>query len=556
MPKTLVQVNTSPGSVDMMVHSMAGLAAKSVNEGHGEEMAWVRTDDADVVDWLARRQQHDRRFTIRETYEPWDLVARYAERRIIKGYILYRADRSAGETNAHRAGMDCSVNVATSLAGILDGIIIDETLEAAAKSHGLSLLADARNKSQDWCFKTYRDRFNRRMAVTQDPRKPNLRDLAIAQRAFTVFGYDEPTPTLMKWLDPLSPIAGWNGGDELRTTAMSSAQGHIQTGTDWCLNLTVLMAGTENATLPKATPLDPRIIDWNDKRSAVSFIASDGDNVQWIEGNFFRSREGTDYWNSPLRGRIPFGWSFCFAHLAQLCPEALEYAASTRSPNDWLAEWGGGYYYPDLFAKDRQNRWELLAAHARRTWSLMQKTNVAIIGFNVTKLDSADARKAYGTFAAQTDGLLAILVFQYDSYEAGGGEVFWVKDRNGVEIPVVSARYSIWEHQNGRERSGTPSKVAREIRETVERTRLPRYDWVNVHVWSYFREAPGTNEDGEDMPQEGAAGRGGVRGYAPATWCASRLPPTIAVVSPEELIWRVRMKHNAGQTIKLIRQWR
>ncbi len=46
----------------------------------------------------------------------------------------------------------------------------------------------------------------------------------------------------------------------------------------------------------------------------------------------------------------------------------------------------------------------------------------------------------------QTDGLLAILVFQYDGYEAGAGKTFWVKDRNGIEVPVISARYSIWNH--------------------------------------------------------------------------------------------------------------
>jgi hypothetical protein len=32
--------------------------------------------------------------------------------------------------------------------------------------------------------------------------------LAIAQRAFTVYGKAEPTPAAMKWLEPLSPILG------------------------------------------------------------------------------------------------------------------------------------------------------------------------------------------------------------------------------------------------------------------------------------------------------------------------------------------------------------
>ena len=110
--------------------------------------------------------------------------------------------------------------------------------------------------------------------------------------------------------------------------------------------------------------------------------------------------------------KIPFGWSSCFAQLAQLCPEAVDYAVSTQSPNDSFIEWGGGYYFPDLFAVDRADRWDLLARQARRTWALMQKNNTRIIGFNVAKLDSPDALKAYEIFARQTDGLLAILAFQ------------------------------------------------------------------------------------------------------------------------------------------------
>jgi hypothetical protein len=107
-----------------------------------------------------------------------------------------------------------------------------------------------------------------------------------------------------------------------------------------------------------------------------------------------------------------------------------------------------------------------------------------------------EAHQACVVFACQTDGLLAILVFQYSPYEAGAGKIFWVKDRNGIELPVITARYSIWEHANNRERAGTPAKIAREIRQTVEKTpreQLPRDDWVRSHMpgpFSSGRPAP------------------------------------------------------------------
>jgi len=559
-PKALVRTTNQQEfpeprtALQMMVQSVAGLAAKAVNEGRGNEMVWVNNGNGDLEKWYARLVTQHPDLEKPGAFAPWDLVDRYAKQGIIKGYILYRSDKSKGEHNATLPGMNYSANVATSLAGLLDGIIVDEDLEQAAKAHGLKLLLDVREKTQLWCFGTYKNQFNRRMLCFQDPRIPHARDLAISQKVFTGYGSDEPTRLAMAWLEPLSPILGWNCGDEFANTDLSTRYGHIQTATDWCLNLPVLMAGTEKLNLPKATSFDPRKIDWNDSRSAISFIDTDGDNVQWLEGNFF----GNDgYWGNSERGKIPFGWSCCFDQLAQLCPQAIEYALATRSTNDWFIEWGGGYYYPDHFGLQRTNRWELLARHARRTWELMEKTNTRIIGFNFVQYDSPEARKAYEVFAGQTDGLLAILVFQYSAYEAGAGKTFWVKDRNGIEVPVITARYSIWEHANRRERAGTPAKIAREIRETVEKAppgQLPRYDWVIDHVWSWFKRAPGADENAEDMPQENAAAEGGVRGYSPVTWCAERLPASVRVVSPEELIWRIRMRHDPLQTKKLMGQ--
>src|SRR3954463_12240459 len=87
--------------------------------------------------------------------------------------------------------------------------------------------------------------------------------------------------------------------------------------------------------------------------------------------------------------------------------------------------------------------------------------------------------------------------FQYAPYEAGAGKVYWVKDRRGAEVPVITARYSIWADANTRPRAGTPAKVAREIREPRAATApadLPRYDWAIAHAWSYFRHVPGTDE--------------------------------------------------------------
>lgn len=551
LPRAVVRTSERHMSLghQMLVQSVAGLAAKAVNQGQGDEMVWVSSDNVDLETWYSALLKRNPSLEARGEFGPWELVDRYFQRKVIKGYILYSPDKSKGLINDHRSGMDLSVNVATSLAGLLDGVLVADDLEEEARAHGLSKLLDARGKTQAWCFETYKDRFNRRLLCTQDPRKSNLRDLAVAQHVLVLYGADEPTEAALKWLDPLSPIAGWNGGDEFETTRLSSIYGHIQTATDWCLNIPVLMAGSERVTFSPLKGFNPRSIDWSDRRSCVSFVLSDGDNVQWLQTSFFHGN--TSYWHNPDRGKIPFGWSCCFAQLSQLCPFAIDYALATRSDNDRFIEWGGGYYYPDLFGSARPNGSELLARHARRTWQFMQKTGTRILAFNVAKSESPDALKAYATIAGETDDLSAMLVFQYSPYEGGAGRTFWVKDRRGVEVPVITARYSIWEHTNGRARSGTPAKVAREIHESAS-GKVPRHDWVIVHAWSYFRHAPGGNEDAENMPQDEAPARSSVRGYSPARWCSERLPADVRVVTPEELTWRIRMEHDAVTTQKLV----
>lgn len=544
------------GSYEMLLQSVAGLAASAVNAGRGDELVWVDTNSAEFEAWYAATMARKPAPEDRGRFGPWELVDRFRRQGTIKGYILYRTDKSTGEINDHRLGLDNSVNVATTLAGLLGGILVEEGIEAEARAHGLERLEDAREKSQAWCFETHKDKLNRRLICMQDPRKPHVRDLAIAHRALTIYGDDKPLREAFAWLEPLSPILGWNGGDEFETTKLTSVQGHVQTATDWCMNLPVLMAGSDSVTLRTDKGFDPRSIDWNDKRSGIAFVSTDGDNVQWLEGSFFRN---ASYWQSPDRGKIPFGWSCCFTQLAQLCPMAIEHTLATRTSNDSLIEWGGGYYYPDLFAHDRSDHRAILARQARRTWNLMRRTNTRIIGFNMARFDSNEAIEAYETFAGETDGLLAILAFQYAPYEAGAGKTFWVKDRAGHEVPVIAARYSIWEHANNRPRAGTPAKIAREIRQSVEKSEpdgLPRFDWSIAHVWSYFRRAPGNDEQAEEMSQQDAVQLGGLRGYTPVTWTAERLPKSIRVISPEELAWRVRMRRNPDQTKRALEELR
>jgi len=552
---------TQDGPMRMLVQSVSGLAAQAVNEGKGDELVWLSGLSVDMEEWGRRFRADHPSVVIRSTLAPWELVERYQKRGLIKGYLLYRFDRSKADIPGKlRPGMDLSVNIATSLAGILGGVLVDESLEADAKAHGLTLLLDVRTKTQQWCFDTYQGQFTRQMLLAMDPKMAEPRDYAIAHRAFAIFGHDEPLTSALAWLDSPAPILGWIGGDEFAATRMATIYGNFQTATSRCPNLPVLMAGASEAPAPKVPQLDPKRIDWKDTRSTVSFFTSDGDNVLFLSSGFFHSN--AYFWNSPLRGKMPFNWSAPLAHLVQLAPQVIEYAVDTRTPNDWLVEWHGGYYYPDLFASERPNRWEILGTQARRTWAMMRRSGAAMIAFNVRHYDSPDAMKAYATIIGQTDGLLAVLAFQYSPYNVGAGKVFWFRDARGIEIPVITLRYQVWWNLNHRVNTGTPAKVAREIRESVANgapDELPRNDWAMGNVWAYFKPTAGNDENAENLvpkkelpPGMSYERLGGVRGYAPLAWCADRLPDTIRIVPASEMAWRVRMRHDPVQTQRLM----
>ena len=90
--------------LQMMVQSVAGLAAKSVNQDQGDELVWVSNGDGDLEKWYTRLLAKHPGLATPGSYDPWGLVDRYTKRGIIKGYILYRSDKSKGENNAEQTG--------------------------------------------------------------------------------------------------------------------------------------------------------------------------------------------------------------------------------------------------------------------------------------------------------------------------------------------------------------------------------------------------------------------------------------------------------------------
>jgi hypothetical protein len=553
--------------------SASGLAARSALTGSNREMVWYPIDHPAYQLWR-REMLATTGAKVIKLPDAWSVVERLRKRGIVKGYVLFRHDATSRQAHA-RGDYDPSVNAATVIAGHLGGVLVSETTEAAAKAHGLMMLADARGVTEEECFERWGDKCSRDVLAMIDPKFPHSRAEAIALNAFVVGSHGPLLQKALARLKPDSPILGWGMGDEFQLTEPVSRWGAWQSATNWCLNLPALSTEQVGETIPAR---DVRVrhapsvwdLRWEDGVHYASFLMTDGDNVQWLMGEFQFSGERA-WWNSPARGKFPMGWGTCAPDLAQLCPYALRNLVRTAKLTDDLVLLGGGYYYPDLFGMERRDT-DTLRIHARRMRAYMRMTGMRVLHMNAQKWDSEAAVRAYTVFAEEIPELYGILMIQYAPYSGGQGRVIWVKRRDGTDLPVVSARFAIWGHSPFPD-DGPPAEIARRLNAmpvvcTTPALTLPRqgggegyavaatpetsaFSWVSVHCWSWFKEAPpGAPEDAEEVDQARWRELGAKRGLEPVEWCVRRLGPKIRVVKPTEMLMLVNLRLRPEQTLR------
>ena len=88
------------GDDAFLAQSLAGLAAKAVNEGRGDELVYVDLwDNESYHNWrrllLRRTELEDRGYAT-----VWDLAARYHKQGIVSGYILYSNQESSDNVDS------------------------------------------------------------------------------------------------------------------------------------------------------------------------------------------------------------------------------------------------------------------------------------------------------------------------------------------------------------------------------------------------------------------------------------------------------------------------
>jgi hypothetical protein len=524
-----------------LVYSLAGLMARGVNRGETDKMIWMQTSNRSYEKWYEGLQNR-LNVQIKGEYNAEQLLEECKKEIDIKGYVLFKKPKSF-DWYKYNPSEDESYNVACMYAGILGAVTIEEGLEEMAKKAGLNMLKDARDISSNACFRELKDKLDNNSIITMHPAYPNLRDFGIAHKSPIGFGVNDYVSRILEWTKPGSPLLGWNIGGESEFVIPSTVYGIINTANNWCLNYLILSSNSINEELPKLKSVDPSTIDYEKGNHFHSFLISDGDNMQWTIGSFVLSDA---YWSNPYLSSVPVSFTSCPSNISMMAPDVYREMVKTQKDGISVVEYGGGYHYPDLFASKRGDEApQIMRDFVKKVNVHMKRTGTKVFGFIVHDLDCKAAMDAYQIYVDELEDIAGIVAVQYAPYHGGLGDVYWFKNKKGIEIPVVTAKYSMWKGLRMLEDyAGNPKTLPAKINRDIEKDKADgkkTFSWTSVHAWSQFH-----NPSYPNNPDELAAG------VLPVKWTTEKLSKDINVVSIEELIWRLRMEHNSKETKELI----
>jgi GxGYxYP putative glycoside hydrolase C-terminal domain/GxGYxYP_N second domain/GxGYxYP third domain len=438
-------MNLSSPSKDIMMASVSGVVAKQSPEVF---MTWLppAAGNRNPKYWLDLYLADNPGTTTQYQTDPAFFVNKYTNSGNLKGYVLYDS---------------ASVNVATSIAGIHEAMMVDASTLSYATAAGLPMLADARGHDAAWVWSNYSSQLSRDMIINQNPSFTyQLRDYAVLNNAFMF--YEPPAVhTYLAAQNDHSRLLGW----------ASSEQGFFDAASQ-----NNLMAVPADHMPPIAAmskwdvpiPNQPNHASPAEDAAAgkhyVAFVMSDGDNVQFISNEFSRDAR---WWGSPHRGDFAMNWDLSPA-LADLNPVALKElydgASTGDNPDFYVTAGGDGLTYP--------SRVPDLEGNMDVNEQAMERVDQNII--SVLEYGDDYDLSAYQTMV-ERDQLLGLMVKTGSAYKGEDGRIDWHEGK-----PIVSVKYTLWDGFD------TNASIVSALNSAPSdpQHNADSYTIVNVHPWS------------------------------------------------------------------------
>lgn len=306
--------------------------------------------------------------------DPYRIIEKY--KREIKGLIVYDPK------------VDATVNLATTLAGLEDALIVSPELAKILQDrpHRFKVIQDFNGMftdkytAYDYAYKKLLPRCTKRMIIGLAPgaHHAHLRDLAVATKAMVVWfdpnhidpeirakqknGRDEEF--INKFLKEYNAMSTYYLGwwpDEGAGIYKSSKYGIPTIPADFFENMTVYASLPKELSIP-SVPAKPKL----ENKFYLALVFSDGDNLQYCEHAL---KTSDNLWSSKLRGTFPMNWTMS-PPLLDAAPQMLNYYYKTASDNDCIVSGpsGLGYTDPQYWSKEPFERYVQLTDHYfRRT---------------------------------------------------------------------------------------------------------------------------------------------------------------------------------------------
>ena len=289
-----------------------------------------------------------------------------------KGYVVWDPAVSA------------TMNVAFTIAGLEDAVVVTAALIPLVEKHGLKQIDDLRGRyTGQTDAQIYFDAYTRYWArCTHDAimlmgghvgavRMPAMADWGVRQKMFFHDLSANPSrhpeevalgKKLFSEMTPLGTVFGWHSygkdTEEQHTTLLSSF-GLKMEGLHNLPNLSFNCQFTFTPgfkfTNNHQVALDAKLTA--EKKVYLSFVQSDS--------------IGIGVWTKPGRGKLPFGWQVTM-NWSKFSPAALEYFHESATKNDYFIGGlsGPGYMYPNHIPADK---FPLLMAEARALMAVLDE---------------------------------------------------------------------------------------------------------------------------------------------------------------------------------------
>ncbi|UVI31083.1 GxGYxYP domain-containing protein [Paenibacillus spongiae] len=447
----VIKLSDMTPTESVMIATLQGLIANKTSE-----QIYILPGSGNYGQWL-QDLESQYGVKIKTVDDPWKLLKQYKS--YIKGYLLWEQGNS-------------SINAASSLAHLKDAVLVEEG--DVRKAKGFRQVMDLSDRDEAWVKANYWNRLKHDIFIEQKGETqeelaggmgPKLRDYAAMTGAFTFYdGNSDFRRAVLEDADDDSVLLGW--GDASRGEEgfimPSSEAGVFTLPADHAFNLSVLSGFTLKGLQQKQA--DPVTVE--DNVHYVSFVMSDGDNIQWMLNDL--GQKGKPWFGNENRGAFDMGWALS-PSMIDLAPTVIKrfYDDATEKDRFLVGPSGGGYMYPSKYPEAE------LDAHLQQLNTAMGRMDLGLV--EVIDFNAFDRMDIWNKYTAQPN-IDGVIYLEYSNHKALGGAIKWANDK-----PIVTPREMLWAGNAGSDNASVVNHINSAVRNPKS---AAGYSLVLVHAWS------------------------------------------------------------------------